>query len=217
MSRDLVTRRSAALGRFVLALGAVLFGFASASRAEMFDSLQLEGWYGEGVNKAVLVVDFSPSDGDSFAFGLRFGDAADETITGFEMLQRVRTGTSNAFNFASTYWGVELGNMIDEMWYTDPETSVLYDAAYDWPNTWWSYWLSDDAGSTWQLPMIDPDHWLSADTRLVGNNDTDGWLAKPGDDATSLPVAPVPEPGTLVLVAAGIAAALVRRLRRTAD
>jgi hypothetical protein len=192
----------------VLALATLLLGGATAVQATTIDDIKVEGWYGAGSNKAVVVVDFAPGNGDadSFAFGVNFGQASTDTITGYDLLQRAANG-NGSLGFDShvdPLWGWEL----DEIWYTDPKTSQYYDVRNAWPTAWWSYWTSTD-GASWSASDV------GASTRMVGNNDIDGWMAQRGDVWPGTPpVAPmkeVPEPSTLVLALAGGAALLIWR------
>ncbi len=194
--------------RVVLAIGIAFLGLVGTARATTIDDLLLQGWYGNpaGVNQAALVIDFWPGNGasDSFAFGVTFGSTAADTMTGLELLQAVQNGNSNfGFHFITdpTY-----GAMIDQIWYTDPETAQSYDVFANYPDAWWSYWGNDNG--TWN------ESWVGASSRTLQNGGMDGWLAKPGDDYYSGPVAPVPEPAVLALMIAGSLAALAWHWRR---
>jgi hypothetical protein len=199
--------------RAILTLAMLLLGGATAAQATTIDDIRVEGWYGTGVNKAVLVVDFAPGNGDadSFAFGVNFGATSTDTITGYNLLQTASSGNGSLGfdSHSDPLWGW----MLDEIWYTDPKTSQSYDVRNNWPAAWWSYWTSTD-GSTWSSSDV------GASSRMVGSGDIDGWVAQVGDVWPGTPpVAPmnaVPEPSTLVLALAGGLAVLVCRCRRRA-
>jgi hypothetical protein len=212
MSNAELRRPSVTGRRAILTFAMLLVGAATAVQATTIDDIKIEGWYGTGVNKAVVVVDFAPGNGadDSFAFGVNFGAAATDKITGYDLLQAAASGNGSLGldSHVDALWGWEL----DEIWYTDPRTSQLHDVRNSWPTAWWSYWASTD-GTNWSSSDV------GASTRVVGNGDIDGWMAQQGDVWPGTPpVAPmkeVPEPSTLVLALAGGLAVLVCRWRRT--
>lgn len=168
-----------------------------AVRAEAYtvDDVLVDSWAGSGSNEVLLVVDFWPDNGqdDSFGFGYRFDQAS---ITGLDLLDAL-DAAGNGLTYA------EDGGFVTDFWYDDGTT--VHHTGYSWPDSWWSYWTSDDYGEAWVSPLVGP-----GDRVLVGG-DTDGWFAKPGDDFETPPTTPlVPEPGTLSILLLG-AAALRRR------
>jgi hypothetical protein len=148
---------------------------ASAVCAYQLDDVRLEWWTGTGTNQVLLVVDFWPgnADSDSFAFADRF-DAAE--ITGLQLLDAL-VAADHDFTYAQS------GGFVTDIWYV--KNGTTYHATYDWPNSYWSYWLSPDYGQTWDYSPVGPA------SRILHDGDTDGWLALPGDDYTSQPVTPL--------------------------
>jgi len=183
--------------RGVLCGGCLVFAIAHAAHAYEIDDLIIESWAGGGEHESVMVLDFWPGDGqdDSFAFGYRFDGAS---ITGVELVQ----GLNDADN-GLTFGGS--GGFVTDFWYDDGDT--VHHTGFSWPESWWSYWGSEDFGEAWTSSAV------GAGERVLFDGDTDGWLAKPGDDLISEPVTPiVPEPSTLfVLFVGGLIA--VRRSR----
>jgi hypothetical protein len=173
----------------MMSLLTVMIGVGVANGAFMFqgNEIVLESWAGsETADYSVaLVIDFWPGNGqaDSFAFGYRF-DAADLTVK--DMLDDFHSA-DNGLTFATA------GGFLNDIWYEKDE--VTYHATYDWPNSWWSQWVSTD-GMIWG--------WGNGlDDTLVNDGSIHGLLAKPGDDWGSEPVVPVPEPVTFALLAFG--------------
>ncbi len=173
----------------------LVLAIAGAANAYFVDDLLIEDWSGTGSNGSLLVVDFWPGNGqvDSFAFGCNFSSTS---ITGIELLDTVHND-DNGFTYAQS------GGFITDMWYVKEGTT--YHTGYSWPDSWWSYWISDDYGQNWSSSGV------GAGSRTLNDGDTDGWLAKPGSDWTSAPVTPVPEPMTIALLGLG---GLLLRVRR---
>ncbi len=183
------------MNRILVGVGLPVLVWVSATSAYTIDGVSIESWAGTGSNEVLLVVDFWPDNGadDSFAFGYRFETPS---ITGQDLLNGLAAAT-NGLTFADG------GGFVSDFWYDDGVT--VHHTGYDWPNSWWSYWGSDDFGETWAASFV------GAGDRILADGDTDGWLAKPGSDSTSAPVTPVPEPGTGALLAVGAMALLRRR------
>jgi len=179
----------------VLIAATVVLGVANAASAYTLDQVVIESWAGTGENEVLAVVDFWPGldTDDSFAFGYRFET---ETISGLDLLQGLHDA-DNGFTFA------ESAGFVTDMWYDADGES--YHTGYSWPDSWWSYWLSDDYGETWTASLV------GAGDRVLTPGDTDGWLAKPGDDLVSVPQTPVPEAASLALLLSGATA--IRRRR----
>ena len=150
---------------------------ACVSAAWAYDQmdLQLEWWTGSGDHWAVLVVDFWPGNGasDSFAFGYAFqGDA----ITGVDLLNGVQAA-NQGFTYATDQSG-----FLTDIWYVKGETT--YHVTYSWPTSWWEYFNSTTYGEWWDVAFVGPAG------RVLHSGESDGWLALPGDDFTSVPVTP---------------------------
>lgn len=167
--------------RTVIAFASCLMLGAASASAYPLQEIRLEAWAGSGPNVALLVVDFWPGNGaeDSFAFGYRF---VDDQITGLELL-----GGIQAADVGLTY--ADAGGFVTDIWYV--RSGVTYHTGYNWPESYWSYALSADYGSTWESAMVGPA------SRTLYPGDADGWLAKPGEDFDSLPVTPLTVPGDI--------------------
>ncbi len=156
-------------------LGLLLLVTPETTRAYDLSQVRLEHWVGAGQNSVLLVVDFWPYNGsaDSFAFGYRFDSLS---ITGLQLLDAIQAANVG-FSYAHT------GGFVTDFWYL--KDGHLYHTGYNWPQAWWSYWLSDDWGETWEFAPVGPA------SRLLMDGHTDGWLAKPGNDPESEPVTPL--------------------------
>lgn len=162
----------------------------NSASAYSIEDLQLEGSYGTGSNTAYVVVDFAPYNGqeDSFAFEAAF----DGTIDGIQLLDVIADNESR-FSYSAP------GGFMNDVWYTDSQ-GTQYHSDYVWTDTeqrYWGYWVSDDLGESWGYSGS------GADGTDVTDGDTNGWLALPGDDYTSTPVTPVPEPASIVVLSLG--------------
>ena len=169
----------------------VLVLVGSAANAYTLSDVVVEGVYGSGDNTGLLVVDFWPQadSSDSFAFEVEF----DGSINGFQLMDIV-ANNDNDFSYVQSD-----GSLTDITYVTGGTT---YHTGSLWPDSWWSQWNSSDYGENWG--------WGNgAGSDTYGNGDTLGWLAKPGDDWTSEPVTPIPEPTTVVLL--GLGGLLLRR------
>jgi len=151
------------------------------------NEIMLESWTGNETASysTVLVIDFWPGNGqaDSFAFGYRFDVAG---LTAMDMLNEFHSAENN-LTFATA------NGLLNDVWYEKDE--VTYHATYDWPDSWWSQWVSTD-GASWG--------WGNGlDDTFVTDGSIHGLLAKPGDDWGSEPIVPVPEPATFALLTLG--------------
>ena len=173
------------LGNIFFTVIFLTFITISSAMAYVEDDILLEGTYGSGDNSALLVVDFWPGNGqdDSFAFLANFSTPS---VTGFGLLDIVADNDTN-FSYA------ESDGFFTDIWYTDSDNND-YHTTYDWPTSWWSYWISDDYGETWGFSGS------GASGQIVSDGDTNGWLGKSGSDWTSEPVTPVPVPAAVWLI-----------------
>lgn len=147
----------------------------SAGWAYQVEDVRVEWWTGVGANQVLLVVDFWRGNGqsDSFAFGYHFSQIQ---ITGFDLLNAVQAA-GKGFSYAQT------SGLVTDIWYV--KNGVMYHSEASWPASWWKYALSSDWGETW----VDSEQ--GAALRILYNGDTDGWVALPGDDWTSVPITPI--------------------------
>jgi len=159
------------VGLVALVLSALPHGLAYEP-----DQVDIEAWIGSGANTVLLVVDFWPynHDRDSFAFAYRFDEPQ---ITGLQLLDAIQAAN---IGFSYAAW---TGGFVTDIWYVRGNT--IYHTGYNWPQSYWSYWLSSDHGQTWDYSPV------GAAQRILQDGDTDGWLAVPGDDWTSTPVTPL--------------------------
>ncbi len=146
-----------------------------------YEGMTLTDWYGSGVCSAVLVVDFMAGNGasDSFAFGVKFGAASSDTISGTTLLQTVYDNNTN-FDYTVTHYS--FGDYVSEIAYTDPTTNANYVAPSS-SSMYLSYWTSGDFGRSWLYSQV------GSNDRIVSNGDVNGWLPLTFTDFTSQPVA----------------------------
>lgn len=211
-------RRNTAMattGWMILGLALVSCALTNAVEATTIDDFQLEGSCGLGTNRAALVVDFEAGNGDadSFAFEVWFDT---ETIGGFDLLDAVRDGTANAFDYTTEFDGAFVKSL-SYLGYETTSNSATGESLM--------YWTSNNAGDTWDLA------WAALGDTTLGDNQSLGWLSQvilwydngngnwysdPPMSEWSVPVAPIPEPASLIVLVSGLMALLAwgRRRRR---
>jgi hypothetical protein len=153
----------------------VLVGAAATWAYSPLD-VPIEFWAATGTEHHVLVVvDFWPYNGadDGFAFGFSFDQ---EQVTGYQVLVALQ-----AADLGLTF--ADDGGFVTDIWYV--KNGTTYHTGYAWPTSYWSYWVSPDVGESWDYSLYGPVD------RVLQDGDTDGWLAKPGNDETSVPVTPL--------------------------
>ncbi|MFP4381251.1 MAG: hypothetical protein ACLFUS_12185 [Candidatus Sumerlaeia bacterium] len=141
----------------ILVFGILAAPALAADRAEMEESV-IE-WAGSGPNTAYVVIDFDDYSTASreFAFGVRF---TSPTITGREAMDMLTSETS--LQYGLNNWG-----MMSDMWYTYKGRTLHGSGEFP---PWWSYWTSDDYGTSWTFASV------GFDTRELADGDVDGWL-----------------------------------------
>ena len=115
------------IGKIIL-VALLLSLMTRGAYAYTWDQIDLEATFGEGENAALLVVDFSSSLGDSFAWKIHFPD---ESISAIGLLDIV-ADNDDSFTVAGSGW----------------VTQITY-GEYSGTDSWWMNSLSDDLGETW--------------------------------------------------------------------
>ena len=157
----------------------------------------LEYWAGDAdaSNKATLVIDFG--SGNHYAFGHGWQGQA----TGWDMLSAI----CDAGDLEETHTGdvdVGFGIMVKSVSYAG--LTIDNDDTYEPGDTWLVYWESDD-GNHWDTP------WVGVSANPISDGGWNAWTATP---AGSWPGdAPIPEPASACLLAAGAIMMLKRRKR----
>ena len=210
----------------MLVLGWAMFSVVVGVRAADagFTVNDIRYWIGTGSNQAVLVIDWNDGPGPrSLAWGYRW----DGSATGEDMLTAIvnadprlnwRVGAFSDYGLPLYGVGYDLND--DGILPTIRPETVGADTSGDhWADGWftagyWGYYIDDDgnntAGDSWGFP----DAGMSM--RALCDGVWDGWSFAPGfsGDAPSEPVAAIPEPGTISLLALGAGAILLRLRRR---
>jgi hypothetical protein len=150
-------------------------------------------WAGSGTNEAGLVIDFNDNGNRrSFAWGYRWNG----TATGEDLIRAVDSLDNQ---LSATIFGSSLGAYVDSMTYK------TYTGG-SWPSGYFSYWTGSP--SSWTYSSV------GMSTRALSNGDWDGWsyvVNGQSDSAPTVPVAAVPEPATLLALAAGFCLSYRRR------
>ncbi len=189
-------------------------GVAAADMVDFGGTLvNVEYWSGsaQGPNALMLVVDFGAT---SYAFGYRwdngpaptgntglsFGGNGGLTPSGFDLIRDV--ADSGALDMTYTFFE-GYGNAVDTISYGGQTMG-----AGGWPTDWLSYWNSAD-GRTWSASDV------GASGRTLSNGSWDGWGRETSSvwPPESMPITPVPEPGTVGLALAGAVVLAWRRRR----
>ena len=131
-------------------------------------------WAGTGEAEAYVVVDFDQITTLSreFVFGVRFTTGT--TITGQTALDMLTSET--AFSYVAP------GGFLDSMSYDYKGTVHTRGGPYP---KWWTYWGSNDYGTSWTA------HSVGIDSRVMADGDTDGWMHfRDGFPVTAVPNGP---------------------------
>lgn len=185
------------MSKVITIITCVVLLSASAGYGLTFDQVDVEYWTGTGSNSAMLVVDYGQ---DSFLFGYRW----DGEATGWDMISQIADG--GPLDITSVSWGGAY--TIEGISYS--YNDVLYEAEPDWGNYYWGYWNSVD-GLQW-----DPSN-VGMSARQLQDGDWDGWSIEEAV-VSYIPLNPpqVPEPTTMLLLAAGSMVLLRQGKRRFA-
>lgn len=212
------------------ALAAIIFVLPSA--AATFDDVQF--WAGSGANRAALVLDWNDGKSpESIVWGYRW----DGTATGLDMLRTVANADPRLFVHASepgmfgvSVYGIGYDANGDGVFAVFPpvefdsggwslgvpdDMRLAVGTADHWSEGWnlgfWGYNLKNSATDSWSSAMTGPSG------RMLNDGAWDGYSFAPEFNFTdpSEPVpAPVPEPGSAVLIATGGLAVMWSKRRR---
>jgi hypothetical protein len=189
----------------LIALFLTVMAVAGTAQASLnFDDIQF--WVGTGENRAALVIDWNDGvNPDSLVWGYRW----DETATGTDMIQAIDAADSR---FTVNGSVGQYGLFVDGIRYDFGNTQIHDQATTpDWSMTW-SYWVSTiENSSSWTSS------WVGASDRVLVDGSCDGWSFTAWDEsynpvtAPSNPVAAVPEPVTIGLLAMGVLGVIRKR------
>jgi len=156
-------------------VGAACLVFALAGPAA---ALPIEASAGSGPDRATVVLEFQ--DGAGYVFEVAFDDAV--ATSGIDILQVLE---SEIATFQVTVVDFGFGFFVDGIAYAGHS-----DGGFGGGDLYWHYWTKETATDAWL------DSPIGAADRLVQDGAWDGWRYGAG--------APVPEPGTGVLLAVGL-------------
>jgi hypothetical protein len=209
-------------GLHLLVLAASSVCVFSPVRAADFADIQF--WVGTGVNQAAFVVDWN--DGQS-AESLIWGYRWDGPATGMDMFRAIVNVDSRFFAHVSTpgafgesVYGIGYDLDGDNVFGVSPSLAfdgggLAIDNSPDdsrvatgtgdhwlegWNSGFWGYSLKASSSSVWESASTGPSD------RLLSDGVWDGYSFAPGfafSDPSEPSIAPVPEPGSLVLVVSG--------------
>jgi hypothetical protein len=163
--------------RSVLALTFLLAAAVFGSPAA---ALPIEATVGSGSNVANLVIEFG--NGAAFQFEVLFSGA---DISGIDAITTIEAEIPS-FSLVVIDFGPVFGLAVDGITY-----GVHSNVGFVEPDNFWAYWTKADELDSWAFASV------GASSRLIQDGQFDGWKYGPG--------APVPEPGTAVLVGLGLA------------
>jgi hypothetical protein len=139
---------------------------------------------GSGVSAAGVYIEWS--DGFIAEFEVSFGQSPADTITGADLLLTLDSELSG-FTLDYTNWGSEEE---PDLFVDGIEYLGHYNSGYGGDEDWWHYWIKESGETVWTEPLY------GMSSRVVTDGDMDGWIY--GRSGT-----PVPEPATIVFLAAG--------------
>jgi hypothetical protein len=153
-------------------------------------ALPIDASVGTGPDLATVVLEFQ--DGAGYAFEVSFDDAIE--TSGLEIMQLL---DAELPSFSLTILDFGFGLFIDAIAYDGHS-----DGGFGGGELFWHYWTKDLASDPWTFSQI------GAVDRIVADGAWEGWRFSGG--------APVPEPGTAVLVALGLVGLARFRAQRAA-
>lgn len=148
-------------------------------------ALPIEASAGSGPDLATVVLEFQ--DGAGYVFEVAFDDAV--ATSGIDILQVLE---SDIASFSVTVVDFGFGLFVDGIAYAGHS-----DGGFGGGDLFWHYWTKESAADPWLESSV------GAASRVVLDGAWDGWRFGAG--------APVPEPGTGVLVAVGLVVVARRR------
>ncbi len=150
-------------------------------------ALPIEANVGSGPDLATVVLEFQ--DGAEFVFEVLFDDYV--STSGIEIMQ-VLEAELPSFGLTIIDFGPEFGLFID---------GIVYDGhgdiGFGGGDLFWHYWTKDAESLPWTFSQI------GAAARVVNDGAWEGWRYGAG--------APIPEPGTAVLMGLGLVGLAWRR------
>ncbi len=141
-------------------------------------ALPIEAKVGTGLDLATVTLEFQ--DGAEFVFEVLFDDYV--STSGIEIMQALETGI---VSFALTIVDFGFGLFIDGIAYDGHSN-----ASFGGGDLFWHYWTKDAETLPWTFSQI------GAGDRIVNDGAWEGWRYGAG--------APIPEPGTAVLMGFGL-------------
>jgi hypothetical protein len=140
--------------------------------------VEVDYWAGTGSNETIVVVDFSATGGDSYAFGFKW----DGIATGYDALTAI--DAAGALHFTATYYS-GIGYFVDNFYYNSESGD---------PSYYWQYFTSSN-GIAWNSSPA------GVSDRTLTSGDWDGWYNGFGPGVS--PTTPIPEPTTIALLGFG--------------
>lgn len=154
----------------------VLAGVVAASTPAT--ALPIEATVGSGANTASILIEFQ--DGAAFLFEVLF---ASVSISGIDAISEL-DASLGSFDVVLVDFGA-FGFSVDGISY-----GAHSDVGYGGGELYWHYWTKEAENDPWSFSEV------GASFRQLGDGSFDGWKYEA--------LAPVPEPGTAVLVSIGL-------------